>query len=335
MATLFDKSNIQHRLKRWGKTWKIYSRNWMGLTGLIILSFIVILAILGPSITGYGSHQRTQDIFKPPGRRITTVRQVTHGEGYVSMDLNGYKITKVNVIRWHILGTNRFGEDVFTILLVGLRISLLVGIIAGSLTVIVGTTIGVASAYIGGWVDIIIMRITDVILVLPALPLMLLLASIAPLITQGGQFIIPQWLIIAFVYVIVFWPVSTRLIRSQALSLKQRAFVVSAKSAGAGNGYIIFKHLLPNVFPLMLTMVITSMRQAILYEAFLSFLGLGDVLTWSLGMMLSVAQNQASLATGAWWMYLPPGIMIGLITLSFAFIGIAFDEIVNPRFRKR
>ncbi|MHA1551776.1 MAG: ABC transporter permease [Candidatus Heimdallarchaeaceae archaeon] len=303
MATI-KRDNIRRRFKKYGRSWKVYSRNWMGVTGLILLTAIVLLAILGPSITPYEAHERTPEIFQPPG--------------------NG-----------HFLGTNRFGEDVFTILLHSLRISLLVGVIAGSLTVILGTSIGVSSAYIGGWGDTLIMRITDVILVLPALPVMLLLASIAPLLTGGGEFLIPQWLIISIVYVVVFWPVSARLIRGQALSLKQRAFITSAKSAGARNGYIIRKHLLPNVFPLMLTMIITSMRQAILYEAFLAYLGLGDPLNWSLGMMLSVAQNQASLATGAWWMYFPPGIIIGLITLSFAFIGIAFDEIVNPRLRKR
>jgi len=303
MATI-RKDNIKRRFAKFNRSWKVYRRNWMGVTGLILLSIIVTLAILGPSITPYESHERSDDIFQPPG--------------------NG-----------HLLGTNRFGEDVFTILLDSLRISLLVGVVAGSLTVILGTTIGVTSAYIGGWGDTAIMRITDVILVIPALPVMLLLASIAPLLTSGGDFFIPQWLIIAIVYVVVFWPVSARLIRGQALSLKQRAFITSAKSAGAKNGYIIRKHLLPNVFPLMLTMIITSMRQAILYEAFLAYLGLGDPWNWSLGMMLSVAQNQASLATGAWWMYFPPGIAIALTTLSFAFIGIAFDEIVNPRLRKR
>ena len=303
MATI-RKDNIKRRFAKFNRSWKVYRRNWMGVTGLILLSIIVTLAILGPSITPYESHERSDDIFQPPG--------------------NG-----------HLLGTNRFGEDVFTILLDSLRISLLVGVVAGSLTVILGTTIGVSSAYIGGWGDTVIMRITDVILVIPALPVMLLLASIAPLLTSGGDFLIPQWLIIAIVYVVVFWPVSARLIRGQALSLKQRAFITSAKSAGAKNGYIIRKHLLPNVFPLMLTMIITSMRQAILYEAFLAYLGLGDPWNWSLGMMLSVAQNQASLATGAWWMYFPPGIAIALTTLSFAFIGIAFDEIVNPRLRKR
>ena len=307
MVTIINKSNLRRRFKKWGKSWKVFGRNWMGVSGLIVLLTLVILAIFAKQIAGYDPDDRDKDnIFQPP-------------------------------VEGHILGTNRHGNDIFSILLNSLGISLAVGVVAGSLTVILGTTIGVASAYIGGKFDTIVMRITDIVLVIPALPLMLLLASLVPLIVDKLSWLdtIPWWSIIAFVYVVVFWPVSARLIRGQALSLKQRAFITSAKSAGAGNSYIIFKHLLPNVFPLMLTMIITSMRQAILYEAFLAFLGLGDPTNWSLGKMLSVAQQQASLATGAWWMYLPAGIAIALTTLSFAFIGIAFDEIVNPRLRRR
>lgn len=289
-------NNLQRKIKNWGKTWKVYSKNWMGMAGLIILFGLVVIAILGPNITPYGSHDRVGGQNEPPSSEF-------------------------------ILGTNKFGEDMFTVLLDSLRISMLVGIVAGSLTVIIGTTVGVASAYVGGWLDNAIMRLTDVILVLPALPLMLLLASL-----PGMK---PHWTIIAFIYVIVFWPVSARLIRGQALSLKQRAFVISAKANGAGNAYIIRKHLLPNVFPLMLTMIITSMRQAILYEAFLAYLGLGDPWNWSLGLMLRKAQDQYAFALGYWWMIYPPAIAIAFITLSFAFIGIAFDEIVNPRLRKR
>ena len=107
------------------------------------------------------------------------------------------------------------------------------------------------------------------------------------------------------------------------------------KASGAKNFYIIFKHILPNVFPLMLTMIIKSMRQAILYEAFLSYLGLGDPTAFTLGQMLREAQDRAALATGHFWLIIPPGIAIALITLSFAFIGMALDEVVNPRLRKR
>ncbi|MBA7513558.1 Oligopeptide transport system permease protein OppC [subsurface metagenome] len=300
-------NNLKRRLRKWGSTTKIFSRNWMGVIGLVMMVTIIILAIIGPDITDYDPY------------------------GFFTIDRN----VRPN---WdHLLGTNGYGQDVFTILLESLRVSLLVGVVAGSLTVLFGTTIGVASAYIGGWVDTLIMRITDVILVLPALPLMLVLASIAPLLVDKIPWIdiVPQWFIIASIYIIVFWPVSARLIRSQALSLKQRAFITGAKASGASRTYIIFKHILPNVFPLMLTMIITSMRQAILYEAFLSYLGLGDPLTWTLGQMLHNAQVHAAFASGNWWLFWPPGIAIGLITLSFAFVGMAFDEIVNPRLRQR
>jgi peptide/nickel transport system permease protein len=300
MATQrFNIGNIKRRLKRVTANVKVFSRNWMGVTGLIILLIIIVLAIGGQRFTPYDPDEySTDNPTQPPSSE-------------------------------HWLGTNRYGQDVFTVLLDSLRVSLLVGIVAGSLTVIIGTTIGVASAYIGGWVDIVIQRITDVILVMPALPLMLVLASLPFL---GGT---THWSVVAIVYVVVFWPISSRLIRGQALSLKQRAFVTSAKAAGASGRYIIFKHILPNVFPLMLTMIITSMRQAILYESFLAYLGLGDPLNWTLGQMLHIAQVHAAFASGAWWLFFPPGIMIGLITLSFAFVGIAFDEIVNPRLRER
>ncbi len=300
MLDKFIKGRIERRLSRANKTWKVYKSNKMGVFGLILLVIISLMTIFGPIISNYDPYYISGEdrLLKPSGE--------------------------------HILGTNRYGQDVFTVLLVSMRISLLVGIIAGAITVIIGTIIGVASAYIGGWVDTIIMRITDVILVLPALPLMLVLASLSYTWGSGET----SWGVMVSVYIAVFWPVSCRLIRGQALSLRERTFITSAKASGAGQLYIIFKHVLPNVFPLMLTMTITSMRQAILYESFMSYLGLGDPLTWTLGQMLHNAQVHSAVAVGAWWLFFPPGIAIGLITLSFAFIGISFDEIVNPRLRK-
>ncbi|MHA2319868.1 MAG: ABC transporter permease, partial [Candidatus Hodarchaeales archaeon] len=217
-----------------------------------------------------------------------------------------------------------------TVLFFGLRISLAVAIVSGLFVVAIGTTIGVASAYIGGRVDNLIMRITEVILVLPPLPLLLLLSSI-PAVGGGTT----TWELTSIFFIVIFWPVSARLIRGQALSLKERTFVLSAKSAGADTRYIVFRHVLPNVFPLMVTMMITAMRQAILYEAFLSYLGFSNPLNMSLGSMLNRAQGELALTRGAWWLIFPPAIFIALIGMSFAFIGIAMDEIVNPRFRKR
>lgn len=279
----------------------VYRQNKLGMIGLIILGILLFLAVFGSNLTPYDPYEWD----------LTSRSVSPNGD--------------------HLLGTNNRGQDMLSVLFDGLRISLQIGILAGSLTVILGTSVGVASAYIGGWVDRVIMRISEIVLVIPALPLMLLLSSI-----QFAVYGRPMdWTIIAFIYIAVFWPVSTRLIRGQVLTLRELTFITSAKASGATSLYIIRKHLIPNVFPLMLTMIISSMRQAILYEAFLSYLGLGDRLNWSLGSMLREAQDQFAFALNYYWLIYPPALVIALTTLSFAFIAMALDEIVNPRLRKR
>ncbi|KKL06342.1 hypothetical protein LCGC14_2597000, partial [marine sediment metagenome] len=283
------------------RTWKVYKQNKFGVIGIVILGVLLFLAFFGSYLTPYDPYE---------------------------WDLSSRSQSPSST---HPLGTNNKGQDMLAVMFAGLKISLQMGILAGSLTVIIGTILGVSSAYLGGWPDRIIMRISEIVLIIPALPLMLLLSSI-----QFAVYGKPMdWKIIAFVYVAVFWPVSTRLIRGQVLTLRELTFITSAKASGATDYYIIRKHLLPNVFPLMLAMIIASMRQAILYEAFLSFLGLGDRITWSLGSMLRQAQDQFAFALNYYWLIYPPAIAIALTTLSFAFIAMALDEIVNPRLRKR
>jgi peptide/nickel transport system permease protein len=202
-----------------------------------------------------------------------------------------------------------------------------VGFLGGILVILLGTVIGITAGYVGGKLDIAATRVTDIVLVLPALPLMLILSSLPGMLRH--------WTIVAAVYIIVFWPVSARIMRGVTLSLREREFIMSAKAAGASSRYIIFRHILPNMFPLMLTMMITATRQAILYEAFLAYLGLGDPLNRSLGLMLREAQDEAALAMSAWWLIIPPGLLIAIITLGFALVGVALDEVVNPRLRGR
>lgn len=293
-------NNLKRQLDQFLRTWSVFRQNKYGLIGIIILGSLILLAIIGPNLTEYDPYKRSDDTFQKPSST-------------------------------HLLGTNRFGEDILAILFESLIISLQVGILAGSVTVLLGTTIGVTSAYLGGPIDRFISRFSEIVIVIPALPLMLLLSSLQTIIYGKPM----SWQLIALVYIVVFWPVSSRLIRGQVLSLREQTFITSTIASGGRDRYIIFKHLLPNVFPLMVTMIITSIRQAILYEAFLSFLGLGDPLKWSLGMMLRKAQDQVAFATGAYWLIFPPAVAIALTTLSFAFIGLAFDEIVNPRLRKR
>ncbi|MCH8906493.1 MAG: ABC transporter permease [Candidatus Heimdallarchaeota archaeon] len=300
MSFFISRNDISRQFRQFRGAWKVFIHNKFGIIGITILVILIILALTGPFLTDFDPYERSNDRFQEPSSE-------------------------------HRLGTNLDGQDIWAVLLESLVISLQMGIVAGILTVLIGTTVGTAGAYMGGKFDQIILRVTEIIIVLPPLPLMLVLSTIQTVVYGKPM----SWQIIAFIYVVVFWPVSARLIRGRVLSLREQTFITSAVAAGAKDRYVIFKHLLPNVFPLVVTMLITSIRQAILYEAFLSFLGLGDPLKWSLGVMLRRAQDQAAFATGAWWLIYPPAAVIALITLSFAFIGIAFDEIVDPRLRKR
>jgi peptide/nickel transport system permease protein len=167
------------------------------------------------------------------------------------------------------------------------------------------------------------MRFTDVILVLPALPLLIVFAAMMS----------PSIWNIIFIIAILGWGGVARVIRSEVLSLKERPFIDSARVTGASKSRIMFKHIAPNVFPYALLYMTFAISGAILFEAALSFIGLGDPSTISWGMMLNYVQHSNALE--AWWWLLPPGICITLVCLAFFLLGRAFDEIVNPRLRRR
>lgn len=224
-----------------------------------------------------------------------------------------------------ILGTDHMGADLWTQLLYGARISLIIGIVAAIMAVAIGTAIGLISGYMGGAVDEFLMRMADVFLSVPTLPILIILSAFFG--KNLGNIII---LVAAFA-----WMGTARVVRSQTLSLKQRAFVESARAAGASDGYIMVTHLLPNVFPLVVANAVLMMPVAILYEASLSFLGLGDprIPTW--GRMLQNARAFGAFTEFAWWWLIPPGLAITLLSLSFTLIGNAVNEVLNPRYRER
>ena len=221
------------------------------------------------------------------------------------------------------LGLDSRGRDIFSQLIWGSRIALLVGFLAAFFTVLIGMVIGLVAGYLGGRIDSVLMRFTDVILVIPGLPLIIIMASVL------GSSI---WNII-LVIALVGWPGVARVIRAEVLSLKERPFIESARVTGAGSTRIMFRHVAPNVMPLAFLFMTFGVSGAILSEAALSFIGLGDVNTMSWGIMLYYVQNSNALK--AWWWLLPPGLAITMISLSFFLVGRAFDEIVNPRLRKR
>ncbi|HPT36868.1 MAG TPA: ABC transporter permease [Methanothrix sp.] len=216
----------------------------------------------------------------------------------------------------HILGTNDIGQDIFSELLYGARISLFVGFFASFVSVAIGTLVGLFSGFLRGAADEALMGATDIILVIPALPMMIILAAhTSPSI----------WNII-IVIAALWWTSTARVVRSRVLQLREMPFVEAARGLGAADSYIIFRHILPNTLQVVFAKFILAVAGAMLTEASLSFLGLGDPLQKSWGMMLSFAFSRGGFINGYWWWYLPPGFCISLAVLSFVLIGFGMEE---------
>jgi len=223
-----------------------------------------------------------------------------------------------------ILGTNDIGQDIFSEFVYGSRISLYVGLTAPLISSIVGTVLGLLAGYLGGFVDELVVGAVDVMLALPSLPLIIILAA----------YLGPSLNNIILVLAVFGWPGFTRIVRSQVLSLRERPYVEAARAAGAGSLRIMFKHILPHVVPLVIAHVVLSATSAILTEAGLSFLGLGDPVAKSWGQILRRAQTGHALHQGLWLWVFVPGLAIGLLGAGFTLLGMAMEERVNPRLRR-
>jgi peptide/nickel transport system permease protein len=227
-----------------------------------------------------------------------------------------------------LLGSDDLARDIFTQLIVGTQISFVIGIISAVLSVGIGLLVGLAAGYIGGATDEVLMRLNDMLLVIPSLPLTIVLVFVLG----------PKMINIIIIVGLLGWMGFARTVRSAVLSLKERSFIEAVKSAGGGRGYIIRRHIVPNVFPLVYITLAMAVPGAIVTEAALSFLGLGplDVMSW--GRILRESEGAGTVAInafGQWYWTIPPGICIALLSLSFVLIGYALDEILNPRLRER
>jgi len=222
------------------------------------------------------------------------------------------------------LGTDNVGHDILTLLIYGSRVALYVGLTAAFFSVVVGTLVGLVSGYYGGMIDVILMRITDIALSLPFLPIVLI----------WGQIWGPSMTNIVIILALFGWPGITRVVRAQTLSLKERSFIDAARVSGSSDTKIIMKHIAPNVLPFTFLYMTLFVAGAILTEAALSYLALGDPKSISWGNMLSTIQTSGSSLIAPWWL-LPPGLCITILSMGFYLLGRGVDEIINPRLRRR
>jgi peptide/nickel transport system permease protein len=224
----------------------------------------------------------------------------------------------------HLLGTTNIGQDVFTQLVFGFRSSLLVGLVAGVVTMVLAVLFGVLGGYAGGWADEVLNLVSNVFLVIPALPLIVVAASY---LKSSGI------MVIALLIAVTSWAASARVLRAQTSSLARRDYVDAVRASGERGWRIVVVEILPNLFPILISQFIFAMIGAILGEAGLSFLGLGDLNSITWGTMLFFAQNGEALSQGAWWWFLPPGLCIAVLGAALTLLNIGVDELINPRLR--
>lgn len=259
--------------------------------GVGVLAFFVLVGIFGPLFVG-DPHELVGMPMQPPSAE-------------------------------HWLGTTGQGEDVLAQLVVGTRVSLLIGFCVGLTVVFVGALIGVTAGYFGGRTDGLLSLLFNVFLVIPGLPLAIVIAAYLP----SGP------LTLGFVLVVTGWAWNARVLRSQTLALRNRDFVAAAVVSGESSLRIITREMLPMMTSLMVSQVIGGTVYAIGAQVGLEFLGLGDVSAVTWGTNLYWAQNDSALLTGAWWTFAPTGLSVALVGFGLTMLNSGFDEITNPRLR--
>ncbi|GAA4975695.1 ABC transporter permease [Actinoplanes utahensis] len=226
----------------------------------------------------------------------------------------------------HLLGTTQTGQDVLAQLAYATRGSLIVGAIVGVLTLALSAFFGIVGAYAGGWVDEAFSLFTNIMLVIPGLPVVIVISAYVA---------DRSLLLVSVVLAITSWAGSARVLRGSTLSLRSRDYVLASRVAGEKRWRILAVEILPNLIPLLASQVVFAVIFAILGEAGLSYLGLGasDSFTW--GTMLYYAQNGLALRLGAWWWFVPPGLMLALFGAALSLINFSIDEIINPKLRSQ
>jgi len=269
-----------------------FTKDKIGVAGLVLLLFLATTAILAPVIAPHDPWDYSSPAFQPPS--------------------------------WeHLLGTNDIGYDIASELLLALRTSILFGIAVAAITCTIGLVLGVSAALIGGTYDMLVMRLADALLAIPTIIVLILIAA----------YFKPSTTVLIITLSLVMWQTTARGVRAQTLSLKSKLHVKASRNMGAPTSYIMYKHIMPELFPLYAMGFVTKARVAVFMEAGLSFLGIFDPTTKSLGIMMSYAMRYLYLDVWFNWL-LPPVIALSLLIISLGLISYAIEEIFDPRLRR-
>ncbi len=274
--------------------WNVFRKNRMAVLGLFMLLIIIVLAVFADILAPYDPRSyediQSSDVYQPPSAE-------------------------------HWFGTDDAGKDVLSGFMYGARISLIVGFFAAFISIFIGGVIGIVAGFFGGKIETFLMRFTDLMLVIPDLPLIVVIVALTK----------PSLLNIIFVIGLLGWTTTARVVRSQTLAVKSRKFVLRAKALGAGNWHIIWHHILPLVMPILVVNAVLVISLAILNESTLSFIGLGDPTAISWGQMLNFAFGRGAMSVGAWWALVAPGFGIVWVVLALTLLGNGLEQALNPR----
>ena len=271
----------------------VFLRNRKAMTGVVILAVFAVVAVIGPWIRPQNPNTSSETLLGHPSSA-------------------------------HWLGTDHLGRDVFSQLVVGTRGVMEVGVIAGVIATALAILVGVTAGFLGGVVDEVLSALSNIFLVIPALPLVIIIAGALP---NAGNFLIA--LVLAF----TGWAWGARVLRAQTMSLRRRDFIEAARASGESTWRIVWFETLPNLTAIIASSFVTTVTFAVLTQTTLAFVGVTSVSDWSWGTILYWAQGNQALARGAWWWFVPAGLCIALVGMALTLVNFGIDEFVNPRLR--
>lgn len=260
--------------------------------GCVIVALFVLLAVFADALAPYSTREPSCSVYAPPSPA-------------------------------HPLGCDDGGIDVLSLVLIGGRISMVAGFAAAAIAVVIGALVGIVAGFAGGWIDTLLMRVTDYFIVIPQIVLMIVIAAV------WGSSLVHVILVIG----LLMWTSTARIIRAQVTALRQRAYVRRAESMGAGPAHVVFRHILPQLGPLLVATSVIAITVAIFNETALAFLGLSDptAITW--GTIMQHAFQRNAISTGAWWAIVPAGMAVAVLITGCYLMGNALEDALNPRLR--